>query len=180
MTQTSEIAVARPAAGEYAPYYEKYVGRVPEGDVVEALERQGGEAAAFFRGIPADLHEHRYAPEKWSIKEVVGHIADAERIFAYRLLRIGRGDAVALPGFDENAYVPAGEFGARTLESLVDELESVRRATLTLARGLPADAWARVGTASENPVSARALAYILWGHLDHHLEILRTRYLGAS
>jgi hypothetical protein len=179
VTQTSETAVGRPAAGEYAAYYETYVGRVPDGEVVEQLERQAEDAAAFLRAVPAELHEHRYAPEKWSVKEMVGHLADAERIFAYRLLRIARGDATPLPGFEENEYVAAGRFDARSLESLVDEWESVRSATLTLARGLPGNTWTRVGTASTFPVSARALAYILHGHLDHHLEILRTRYLGA-
>ena len=119
----------RPAPDEHAPYYSRYIDQVPEGDLLEFLERQAEEFPAFLRGIPEHLQEHRYAEGKWSVKEVVGHLSDAERIFAYRALRFARGDQAGLAGFDENAYVPAGEFGARDFESLVAEWESVRRAS---------------------------------------------------
>ncbi|HEU4452701.1 MAG TPA: DinB family protein [Longimicrobium sp.] len=176
------VLTERPGAGEYAPYYERYVGRVPEGDVVELLAQQAGEAAAFLRAVPASRADHRYEPGKWSVKEVVGHVSDAERIFAYRLLRIARGDQTPLPGFDENEYaaVAGPGFSARTLESLVSEWEDVRRATLSLLHSLDREALARTGTASNFTVSARALAHILYGHMDHHLAILRERYLGGA
>jgi len=176
------VVTGRPGAGEYAPYYEKYVSRVPEGDVVEVLARQAGEAAAFLRAVPAERGDHRYEPGKWSVKEVVGHVSDAERIFAYRALRIARGDQTPLPGFDENEYarVAGPGFSARTMESLVSEWEDVRRATLSLLHSLDEEALARTGTASEVTVSVRALAFILFGHMDHHLAILRERYLGGA
>ena len=170
----------RPGTDEYAEFYQAYVARVPDGDVVERMERQAGEVAEFLRGIPAELHEHRYAPGKWSVKEVVGHMNDAERIFAYRALRIARGDRTPLPGWDESLYVPTGNFGARSLESLAGEWADVRRATVSLFRNLDAEAFARRGTANDNEVSVRALAFITVGHTDHHLHILRERYLEAD
>src|SRR3712207_6474102 len=128
--------IGRPGADEYAPFYAGYVSRVAEGDVVGLMERQGGEVPDFLRGISQELHEHRYAEGKWSVKEVVGHLCDAERIFAYRALRIARGDRTPLPGWDENPYVQAGNFGARSLESLAGEWADLRRATLWLFRNL--------------------------------------------
>jgi hypothetical protein len=174
------VPTGRPGAGEYAPFYEGYVSRVPEGDVVEMLARQCGEASAFLRAVPPEKGDYRYAPGKWTVKEVVGHVSDAERIFAYRVLRIGRGDQTPLPGFDENAYaeVAGPGFRARTMESLVGDWEDARRATLSLMHSLDEEAFARVGTASGAPVSVRALAYILFGHMDHHLAVIRERYLG--
>jgi len=173
-------SIGRPGADEYAPYYERYVSRVPEGDVVERMERQGAEVAELLRGVPPELHGHRYAEGKWSVREVVGHLCDAERIFPYRALRISRGDRTPLPGWEEDAYVEAANFDARSLESLAAEWADLRRATLWLFRGLDAEAAGRRGSASGYEVSARALAYITVGHTDHHLDILRTRYLGAS
>jgi len=119
---------------------------------------------------------YRYAPGKWSIKELVGHLADTERVFAYRLLRIGRGDATPLPGFEENDYARAGSFDARPFGDLLDEWAAVRDATTALASGLPDEAWARRGTANNHPVSARALLYIILGHVEHHRSILQERY----
>ena len=174
------VHIGRPGEDEYAPFYARYVERVQEGDVVELLERQANEVAGVLRGLPAETAEHRYAPEKWSVKEVVGHLNDAERIFAYRALRIARGDQTPLPGWDENAYVPTGNFGARSLESLLDEWADLRRATLWLFRHLDAEAFARRGTANNHGISVRALAYVTAGHTAHHLEILRTRYLAGA
>lgn len=172
------VLAERPGVGEFAPYYEKYIGRVPDGDVVELLERQMGEAAALLRAAPAEKADFRYEPGKWSVKEVVGHVSDAERIFSYRALRIGRGDQTPLASFDENVYAAASNAGERTLDSLVGELEDVRRATVSLFRSFGEEELRRTGTASDNPVSVRALAYILHGHVDHHLAILRERYLA--
>jgi uncharacterized damage-inducible protein DinB len=180
MTTTAAPAFARPASDEHAPYYSRYVDRVPEGDVLDLIERQAQETADFLRGIPAHLHEHRYAEGKWSIKEVVGHLADTERVFAYRALRFARGDQTPLAGFDENAYTPAGEFDARGFASLVDEWLSVRRATVSLLRGLPPGAELRRGRANDQEISVRALAWVLAGHVIHHTGILRERYLGES
>jgi uncharacterized damage-inducible protein DinB len=167
-----------PQAGEFNPYYEKYTSRVAEGDFIEILARQADDTLSVLRALTEDLAEHAYAEGKWTIKEVIGHLCDAERIFAYRLMRIGRGDATPLASFDENAYVPAGQFKQRTLASLLEEFAAVRAATIALAAGLPADGWLRAGVASEFPVSARALAFIIAGHELHHREILLTRYLS--
>jgi hypothetical protein len=171
--------VMRPSTGEYAPFEEAYVDRVPDGDILATLEREGEAFLALVLGIPEKRADTAYAPGKWTIRDVVGHVSDAERIMAYRALRFARGDGTPLPGFDENAYVPAAGFGGRGLASLGDEFEAVRRATVKLFAGLPAEAWERTGIASGKPHSVRALAYVIAGHGMHHREILRTRYLTA-
>jgi len=180
MTTTSVSTFERPGPGEHAEYYGKYTALVPDGDILDILEAQLREVAAFLRGIPDPLHDHRYAEGKWSVKEVVGHLSDTERIFSYRALRIGRGDATPLSSFDENAYVANARFAEQELDRLVDDFVAVRRATLTLLRGMNAEESARRGTASDWPVSVRALAAIMAGHVIHHVNILRERYLGAS
>jgi hypothetical protein len=174
----SATAPARPAQDEYAAYYEKYVSLVPAGDVVETLRRQLDETLALLGGIGEERADSRYAPEKWSIKELVGHVIDAERIFAYRALRIARGDQTPLPGFEQDDYIATGNFGARTLADLSEEFALVRRSTIELLRHLDEAAWLRRGTASDNEVSVRALAHILAGHEAHHVRILRERYLN--
>lgn len=169
-----------PLPDEYAPYYARYIDRVPGGDITRTLEESARETDALLRSEPARaLAEYRYADGKWSVKEVVGHVTDAERVFAYRMLRIARGDTTPLPGFDENAYVPAGNFGARTLDDLLEDFLAVRHATLRLVRGLPADAWTRRGTASDKTISVRALAFIIAGHELHHRAILEQRYFAG-
>jgi len=180
MTTASAPAIERPQPDEHAEYYARYTRLVPDGDLIGILDRQAQDTVEFLRGIPIHLHDHRYAEGKWSVKEVIGHLADAERIFAYRALRIARGDATPLAGFDENAYVPAGEFGLREYESLVEEWLNVRRATLSFFRSLTPEQSRRRGTASGHEVSVRALGYIVAGHVDHHGRILRERYLGQS
>jgi uncharacterized damage-inducible protein DinB len=167
-----------PAAGEFNPYYGKYIDRVPDGDFIEILARQADETLAILRALTEEVAAFAYAEGKWTIKEMVGHVCDAERIFSYRMLRIGRGDATPLASFDENSYAPAGKFNERTLASLIEEFAVVRAATIALMGGMPADGWARMGSASESPVSARALAYIIAGHELHHREMLLTRYLS--
>ncbi len=173
----SAPAPARPASDEYAPYYEKYVSLVPDADLVETLERQGAETLALLRGLTEEQGAHRYAPDKWSVKQLVGHVSDGERLFAYRALAIGRGDRAPLPGMDQDVWMAGVDFDARTLASLADEFAAVRAATLHLLRHLSPEAWSRRGTASENEVTVRALAYIIAGHEAHHLRILRERYL---
>ncbi|HET7250561.1 MAG TPA: DinB family protein [Gemmatimonadales bacterium] len=170
--------IARPGTDEYAPYYGTYIGKVPDGDLRAMLASQLAETLALIRSIPESRGGHRYAPDKWSIKGVLGHLADSERIFSYRALRIGRGDTTPLPGFEQDDYVPMGNFDARTLRDLADELAAVRQATLHLFAHLDQAAFERRGTASGKPVSVRALAYIIAGHELHHVGILKTRYLS--
>lgn len=171
------LFLQRPEPGEYPELYGKYIARVPDGDLIESLAGHADETIALLRGQPAGILDFAYAEGKWTVKEVLGHISDAERIFSYRLLRIARGDETPLSGFDENTYVPAAKSGERTLESLLEEFAAVRRATIALVAGLPADAWSRSGVANNSPISARAIAYIIAGHELHHREVLRARYL---
>lgn len=169
--------IQRPTPDEYAEYYREYVERLPDGDILALLEREGTGFAAFARGIEAARWDHRYAPGKWSIKEVVGHIIDCERVFALRALAFARGDDTPLPGFDQDAYVAAANFASRDSDSLVSEFEHVRRATLDLFRSLDDAAWSRRGTANACEFTVRAIPWILAGHLDHHARVLQERYL---
>jgi uncharacterized damage-inducible protein DinB len=177
---TTETSIGRPEAGEHAPYYSRYVDLVPDGDVVDYLGRQEAEATAFFRSIPPELHDHRYAEGKWSVKEVVGHLADCERVFSYRALRFGRGDTTPIAGFDENLWAANARFSEMDFATVVEEWRSVRNATLALLRGYNADEMLRRGKANDQEVSVRALAWIVAGHVIHHSTLLRERYLGES
>jgi hypothetical protein len=168
----------RPGPTEYAPFYAGYIAHVPEEDVLAALETQLADMLALLRAVPEAQGNVRHAPYTWSVKEVVGHLIDGERIFGYRALRFSRGDTTPLPGFDENEYARAAEFDRLPLRDLIDELEAVRRSNVWLFRNLPAEAWQRSGQANGTPVSVRALAYILVGHGRHHTAILRKR-LGS-
>jgi hypothetical protein len=171
------IAAARPGADEYAPSFEDYVARIADDeDIVAVLSGQLDEVLAWFDRVPEPRGDYRYAPGKWSIKEVLGHLSDSERVFAYRALSIGRGDPTPLPGFDEQVYVPEQRAGERTLADLTAEWGHVRQATVALLRSLPAAGWHRRGIANNQPVSVRALAYVIAGHVRHHLETLQTRY----
>ena len=167
----------RPVAGEFLEYYGKYIDRVPEGDIVQTLRAQIAETGPFLRALPASLADHRYGPDKWSIREVIGHLADAERVFAYRALRFSRGDVTPVPGFDENSYVANSTFGSRSMESLIAEFEHIRNASALLFEGLDEAATARRGSANGAEITVRALAFVIAGHETHHMEILRTRYL---
>jgi DinB superfamily len=173
----SKMSTVRPDLTEYAPYYGKYINLVPEGDILTALGRQMDGTLALLRGIPESQADSRYAPGKWSIKEVIGHLIDAERIFGYRALRFARNDQTAIEGFEQDDYVKHGGFGEQSLSDLASEYEHVRRANIFLLRGLSSDAWDRRGRASDNEVSVRALAYIIAGHELHHMEIIRSKYL---
>lgn len=168
--------MGRPAPTEYAPFYAGYVALVPEDDVLTVLESQASDWRRFAAAVPAERESHRYAPGKWSIREVFGHLVHAERVFGYRAFAISCGEQAPLPSFDENAYVAASGDGAVALGALVEELVAVRQANLAFLRRLPTGAWGRVGTASGKPVSVRALAFIMAGHPRHHLAILRDRY----
>jgi hypothetical protein len=174
-----DSAFGRPTEDEYAPFYNGYVGLVPAGEVRQHLRSQLQETLATLAGVSNDVANGAYGPGKWTLKEVVGHMSDAERVFAYRLLRIARADATPLSAFDENAWVPTSGAGGRSLENLLLEFVSVRFATLSLLDSLSAEAWTRRGTASGKSISVRALAYIAAGHERHHLRIIRERYLSA-
>jgi hypothetical protein len=167
---------ARPHTSEYAPFYHGYISAVPEGDVVALLREGGREVVEAVAGLSEHRAGFRYAEGKWSVREVVGHLIDAERIFGYRALRIGRGDATPLPGFEENDYVRAAHSDERTIGSLAQEFSAVRESTVLLFQSLPADAWVRRGISNGKEISVRALAYIAAGHARHHLKILRERY----
>jgi uncharacterized damage-inducible protein DinB len=168
----------RPAADEYAEYYTGYVSLVPDGDLVETLERTGRELVQELERLPESKGDLAYGPGKWTIKEVILHVCDAERVFGYRAMRIARGDTLSLPSFDENAWVPMSGAKDRTLASLIEEFQAVRAASVALFRNLPAEAATRRGTASNHPVTVRALAWIVAGHMLHHRGILRERYLA--
>lgn len=171
------ISIARPKEGEFNPYYASYIGRLEESaDVLDALERQRAATLKFLASLTDAEGNHRYAPDKWTVKEVIGHLIDAERVFSYRAMRIARNDTTPLAGFDEKAYVPAGEFHRRTLKDLADEYDHVRRATIALARSMTPEMHARRGTANANPISVRALFWITAGHERHHRAILAERY----
>ncbi|MBV9958369.1 MAG: DinB family protein [Acidobacteria bacterium] len=173
MAQTRQ----RPDETEHHPYYGKYVSLVPEGDINALLSGQLDETLALLHSIPETEAGFRYAPDKWSIKELVGHVIDTERIFAYRALRFARNDRTELSGFEQDGYITNASFDDCSLAELASEFESVRRSTCYLFRHLNEAAWNRRGTASENEVSVRALAYIIAGHELHHREILRNLYL---
>ena len=175
---TPTLRIAPPAADEYGPYYGRYIeaARAAASDVADLLERQLDEIAEVFAEFGEARAEHRYAPAKWSVKEVAGHLADGERIFAYRALRAARGDRTPLASFDENAYVAMGGFARRPLAGLVADLLAARRSTLGLVAGLDEAALERRGVASGMEFSVRAVVYILAGHVAHHLSILRERY----
>lgn len=169
---------ARPESSEYASYYAGYIAKVPEGDLLRILDSQGQEFARLLGSVPESRGEFAYAPGKWTLKEVISHVTDAERVFGYRALRIARADTTPLPGFDENAWVPHSGAAQRTLRDLIAEFQAVRGATVALYRHLPAEAITRTGTANNQPVSVRALAWITAGHSLHHAGLIRERYLG--
>jgi hypothetical protein len=167
----------KPDSTEYAPYFEKYIALVPEGEIVATLDSQIESTLSQIRGLSEARGEHRYAPGKWSVKEVIGHLIDAERIFAYRAMRFARNDATPLPGFDENSFVANAAFGSRSLADLADEFEHTRKSNVYLFKHLDGEASLRRGVSNNNEISVRALAYIIAGHELHHVGILRARYL---
>lgn len=175
----SSVAVSsKPGPDEYAPYYGKYVSLIAEDDIVAALEKQPPEIVALLSTRKEADGDFRYAPGKWSVKEVLGHVIDTERVFSYRALRIARNDQTPMEGFEQDDYVKYGPFGQCNLAGLVEEFKSVRQATLTLFRGLDEAAWVRRGVANKNEVSVRAIAYIIAGHELHHRNILKEKYFA--
>lgn len=170
--------LSRPNADEYFEYYGTYISLVPDGDVRDHMRSQLSETIAVLSGVTDAKADKAYGPGKWTLKESVLHMSDAERVFGYRMLRIARGDATPLPGFDQNSWVPHSCANDRTLVNLVMEFAAIRASTLALVDSIAPEGWMRMGTASGHKISARALAYIAAGHERHHLKIMRERYLA--
>jgi uncharacterized damage-inducible protein DinB len=168
----------RPETGECAEFYQGYLARVPEGDIRTTLALSLEQTLRLLWEVPVEREGFAYAPGRWTVKEIVGHLVDVERIFAYRALRFGRGDETPLTGFEQDDYVRRGGFEARTLADLASEFEHLRRANLLLFRGFAADVLSRKGVASGREVTVRALLWIMAGHELHHADILRERYLA--
>jgi hypothetical protein len=171
-----EIVVGRPEEGELAPFYAGYVARIVGDDILDILESQRARLVDGLSDLSDDRVDFRYAEGKWSVRQVLGHLNDAERVFGYRALCIARGDTTPLPGFDEQMYMANAPFGECAFDDLLHEFDSLRRSNVLLLRQLDSTAWRRQGTANGAPVTVRALAFIMAGHVEHHLAILRERY----
>jgi hypothetical protein len=169
--------MTRPNPSEYHEYYRRYVDQVPDGDVLTLLEGQVHETSRLLAGAPSALGNFRYGPDKWSVKEVVGHVIDTERVFAYRALTFARGDGGPLPGFEQDDFVPNSGAERRSLADLVEELRLLRSANVLMFRGFPNDAWARTGIASGYSFTVRTFPYLIAGHERHHRAVLVERYL---
>lgn len=167
----------KPSAGEYPSYFESYIDQVPEGNLLEILISQIEETTAFLSTLEESQWNYRYAPGKWTLKEMLGHISDTERIMGYRLLRISRGDQTPLSGYDEDEYVKGASFQNQSIAELLEEFRAVRHSTYTLLRGLNEDGWGRTGVANDKEISVRAIAYIIAGHELHHVKIIKEKYL---
>ena len=170
--------IGRPDSSEYAAYYGRYISLVPDGDIVTILEQQRASTAALLASLSDAQGDHRYAPGKWTIKELVGHVADTERVFSYRAAHFSRSDPAPLPSMDQEIWSAGAESSRRTLASLSGELGAVRDATLALVRSLSPTQALRKGIASNNEVTVRALAFLCAGHQEHHVRILKERYLA--
>jgi hypothetical protein len=170
----------RPSETEYAPYYQGYVNRVSETEILPVLRAQMDDLDALLGRVTADQETYRYAEGKWSIREIVGHLIDGERVFGYRAFCIARGEKQNLPGFDQDDYMLTSQYNNMELEDLLSELRLIRLGNLAMFRTLDEEAWNRLGTANENQVTVRALAFIMAGHVRHHMNVLRERYLTKS
>jgi hypothetical protein len=168
--------IQRPATTEYAPYFARYVDRVPGGDIVAQLRENSAVLNATLASLDEARGEFRPAEDKWSVRAIVGHLMDVERVFVYRALCIARGDITPLPGFDQDDYAARAGSEARRLSDLRDELRVLRESTIRFFASLPEDAWERIGVASGNDISVRAIAHIVVGHTEHHLQVLAERY----
>lgn len=170
--------VERPQADEYNPYYEKYVSLVTESDLLAALDDQGAELRTLFGQISEERGTFSYAEGKWTIKEVLSHLIDGERIFSYRVLRVARGDETPIEGFEQDGYIENSHANLRTFDDMLGEFSELRSANLRLLRNLRKADWLRIGTASGSAVSVRAVTFIMAGHIRHHVRILKERYLA--
>jgi hypothetical protein len=173
------LTIARPEPGEYTPYYDRYISLVQSDDILGTLDQQRRQTVLLLSGRSEADGNFRYAPEKWNAKELLGHVCDTERVFAYRALRIARADTTPMEGFEQDDYIRNGPFAHRQFCDLIEDYIAVRRATLTLFRNLDQAAWVRRGTANKNEVTVRALAYIIAGHELHHRGILEEKYFAS-
>lgn len=173
----SRAAVARPQADEYAEFHKTYISKVPGDDIVQFLHEQLSSTKALLQTIDESTAERKYAEGKWSVKEVIGHIVDTERVLSYRALVFARGDIGPLPGFDQDTWMRYAGFGSYTIQGIAAEFHAVRLSTIALFQNLPAAAWSRRGTANDREITTRAAAFIIAGHAQHHLDILKARYL---
>jgi uncharacterized damage-inducible protein DinB len=178
VVSSSAITISRPEPDEYAPYYDRYISLVPGSDILGTLDAQRRQMLLLLCDKEDSDGDFRYAPDKWSAKEVLGHVCDTERIFAYRALRISRGDRTPIEGFEQDDYARNAPFANRPLAEVIEDYIAVRRATLALLRSLDETAWARRGIANKNEVSVRAVAYLIAGHELHHRRILEERYFA--
>lgn len=167
----------RPISGDYASFYETYVSKMTTDDIVTSLSNSFPEHLQFFKTLPAEKWDYQYADGKWTIKEILVHIIDAERVFSNRALRIARNDKTPLPGFDQDKYAPFMDANERSIESILEEYEAVRKSTITLFKNFNAKMWKRDGLASGTHVTALAIAYIIAGHEAHHIGVIKERYL---
>ncbi|WNR42595.1 DinB family protein [Paenibacillus roseipurpureus] len=167
----------RPGQDEYASFYTGYIQVVPEGDYVSILDEQEKALVAMFSSLQEEQALSGYAPGKWSLKEVLGHITDTERIMSYRLLRIARGDQTDLPGFDQDVFIAHSNFDGVALKDLIQDFQAVRQATRALLPTIADEAWTRFGTANTFRISARAIAFVIAGHAQHHLNVAEQKYL---
>lgn len=167
----------KPLRDEYPAYYENYIGLVPDGELTDILNTQIQDMITLFSSVDETQANYRYAENKWTLKEVIGHITDTERIMSYRLLRIARGDQTPLSGYDDEHYVREASFHSRSLSDLLEELVAVRYSTVSLIKGLNENTWPRKGIANNGEITVRALAYIIAGHELHHVKIIKERYL---
>jgi uncharacterized damage-inducible protein DinB len=169
--------MSRPDRSEAADYYFRYIDQVAGDDINRVLDEQLAETRTLFRSISEDQSQHRYAADKWSVRQVVSHLSDTERLFVFRAFWFARGFESALPSFDQHLAAAAAEADRRSWRSVVEEFETVRAASVTFFRDLPEPAWGRRGTASDNPFTVRALPWLAAGHVTHHTNVLRERYL---
>jgi hypothetical protein len=170
----------RPLDSEYAPYYQGYVSQVAEDEILPVMRSQIDALDLLLDRVTQERETYRYAEGKWSIREVVGHLIDGERVFGYRALCIARGESQNLPGFDQEQYMLSAPYDRVELQDLLSEFRLVRLSNIAMLRSLDEEAWSRMGTANDAPVSVRALAFIMAGHIRHHMGVLSDRYLFAA
>jgi hypothetical protein len=170
------MKIGRPKDDEYAPFYAGYVARVPETDILEALRRQPEELSRVAGSVTPEKERYRYGEEKWSVREIFGHLVDAERFFGHRAFCVSRADKNPLPGFDEKLYIEGSSYDSRPLAELVKDFTLLREATSRHLESLSEDAFSREGIANGAKVTVRALAYVMTGHVRHHLAVLEERY----
>lgn len=172
--------MSRPLETEYAPFYQGYVAQVTEDDILPAMRSQIDALDVLLDRVPPERETYAYAEGKWSVREIIGHLIDGERVFGYRALCIARGETQNLPSFDENEYMVSAPYDRIELEDLLSEFRLVRLSNIAMMRNFNDDAWTRVGTANGTPVSVRALAFVMVGHVRHHMGVLRERYQVAG